>query len=154
MAMQNPYADMMKYWGEYKTPQFNNFDVTGAITVGRKNAEAFTAASQTLVEGIQTIARRQVELARAQVEATLKSTKDTLVNGSPEINTTKQVELAKRMFETSLNNLREVTELATKSGFEAFDLLNRRATEQLEELTSYGKEAAASVKSASKKSSN
>ena len=146
MAIQNPYADMMKYWGEYKTPQLGSFDVTDAISIGRKNAEALTAASQTLVEGVQTIARRQVELARAQVETALKSTKDTLVNGSPEINTTKQVELAKRLFETSLNNLREVTELATKSQFEAFDLLNRRATEQLEEITSYGQKAATGVK--------
>ena len=58
-----------------------------------------------------------------------------LVNGSPEINTGKQVELAKTLFESSLNNLREVSELVTKSGFEVFDVLNKRATESIEEIT-------------------
>ena len=58
-----------------------------------------------------------------------------LVNGSPEINTTKQVEFAKTLFESSLNNLREVGELVTKSGFEVFDVLNRRASQTLEEFS-------------------
>ena len=65
------------------------------------------------------------------------SQKDMLVNGSPEINTGKQVELAKTLFESSLNNLREVSELVTKSGFEVFDVLNKRASESIEEITSY-----------------
>jgi phasin family protein len=155
MAMQNPYADMMKLWGEYKTPQMASFDVNEALTFGRKNAAAVSAAGQTLAEGAQTIARRQAELTRSQVESVLKTTKDMLVNGSPEINTGKQVELAKRVFETSLNNLREVTELVTKSGFEMFDVLNKRATASIEELTSLGKRGAAKgAAKATKKTSN
>ncbi len=132
----NPYADMMKFWSDYKTPQMPNFDFGNVMNTGRRNAEAVSAASQSMVESYQAIARRQAELARRQVEQMLKSTKDMLVNGSPEINTSKQIELAKTMVESSLNNLREVSELCTKSGFEVFDVLNKRATEQLEELGS------------------
>lgn len=138
MAYQNPFADMMKQFSEYKAPNFASapkFDMSQIMTAGRKNAEACSAASQAMAESCQSIARRQAELARAQVEKTLKTCKDMLVNGSPEINTTKQVELAKSMFESSLNNLREVSELATKSCFEAFDVLNRRASETIEEIT-------------------
>lgn len=134
MATTNPYADVMKFWSDYKTPSLPNFDVSNIVNAGRRNAEAVTAAGQCLAESAQVIARRQAELARAHVEKVLKSTKDMLVNGSPEINTTKQVELAKSVFETSLNNLREVSELVAKSGFEVFDVLNKRATESLEEL--------------------
>lgn len=137
MAMQNPYADMMKYWSDFQTPSMPNFDMNQAVSSGRRNAEAMTAAGQAMSESVQAISRRQAELARAHVEKVLKTSKDMLVNGSPEINTTKQVELAKTLFESSLNNLREVSELVTKSGFEVFDVLNKRASESIEEITSY-----------------
>ncbi|PZP87202.1 MAG: phasin [Azospirillum brasilense] len=139
MAIQNPYAEAMKFWSEYQTPSMNmpSFDVSQAVSFGRRNAEAMTAAGQALSESAQAISRRQAELARQHVEKVLKTTKDMLVNGSPEINTTKQVELAKTMFESSLNNLREVSELVTKSGFEVFDVLNKRASESIEEITAY-----------------
>ncbi len=135
MTTQNPFADMFKNFSEFKAPSVPSLDVTQLMTVGRRNAEAVTAAGQTLAESAQTITRRQSELARAHVEKVLKTTKDMLVNGSPEINTTKQVEFAKTLFESSLNNLREVGELVTKSGFEVFDVLNRRASETIEEFS-------------------
>lgn len=136
MAIQNPYADMFKAFTEYKAPSVPNFDMSSVVNYGRRNAEAVTAAGQCMAESCQAISRRQAELARAQVEKLLKTTKDMLVNGSPEINTTKQVALAKTLFESSLNNLREVSELMTKSGFEVFDVLNKRASESIEEINS------------------
>lgn len=140
MQYQNPFADMMKTFAEYKPtmPSMSSMpalDVNQMMASGRRNAEACSAAGQAVAESCQAITRRQAELARAQVEKLLKTTKDMLVNGSPEINTTKQVALAKTMFESSLNNLREVGELATKSMFEAFDICNRRASESIEEIT-------------------
>ena len=125
-----------------------SFDVNQVLSVGRKNAEACTAASQALTESCQAISRRQAELARAQVEKTLKTCKDMLVNGSPEINTTKQVELAKSMFESSLNNMREVYELVAKSNLEAFDKLNRRASQCIEELSATATSTASKKKAA------
>ena len=134
MAMQNPFADMMKNFTNYK-PSMPSFDMSSMMNVGRRNAEAVSAAGQTMAESAQAITRRQAELARAQVEKVLRTTKDMLVNGSPEINTTKQVEFAKTLFESSLNNMREVGELVTKSGFEVFDVLNRRASQSIEEMS-------------------
>jgi phasin family protein len=135
MAYTNPFADMMKNFGEFKAPSVGTFDVNHLMNVGRKNAEAYTAVGQMMFENCQSISRRQAELARAQVEKSLKTAKEMLVDGSPEINTTKQVALAKSMFESSFNNLREVYELATKQNLEALDKLSRRASESIEELT-------------------
>ena len=165
---QNPFADMMKNMSQFQMPQMPqmptmtmpsmpqmpsmpNFDMGQVMNVGRRNAEAYSAASQAMAESAQAISRRQAELARAQVEKFLKTTKDMLVNGSPEINTTKQVEFAKTMFESSLNNMREVGELVTKSGFEVFDVLNRRASESLEEMTNTAQTAKASTSSTNSK---
>jgi phasin family protein len=146
MATHNPYADFFKQFSEFKAPSLQAFDMNQVVGYGRRNAEACSAAGQALAESAQAITRRQAELARAHVEKLLKTTKDMLVNGSPEINTGKQVELAKTMFESQLNNLREVTELVTKSGFEVFDVLNKRASESIEEMTSVASTAAASSK--------
>lgn len=155
MANQNPFADMMKQFSQFapqmpqmQMPQMPNVDMNQWMNVGRRNAEACSAATQAMAESAQAITRRQAELARAQVEKCLKTAKDMLVNGSPEINTTKQVEFAKNMFETSLNNLREVGELVTKSGFEVFDVLNRRASESIEEMTGAATSTSAKRKAA------
>ncbi len=148
MAAQNPYTDFMKQFSEFKTPSIQAFDVNQVLNYGRRNAEAYSAAGQALAESAQAITRRQAELARAQVEKLLKTTKDMLVNGSPEINTGKQVELAKTIFESQLNNLREVSELVTKSGFEVFDVLNKRASESIEEMTNVAATPATKKKAA------
>lgn len=129
---QNNFADAFKSFGEFKS---GSFDMNQAANASRRNFEAVSEAGQTMVESAQAIARRQAELARQQVEKMLKSSKDMLVNGSPEINTGKQIELARSVMETSLNNMREVSEMVTKSGFEVFDVFNRRAAEQLDEIT-------------------
>jgi phasin family protein len=140
----NPMADAMKSFGQFKTPTFDVTQMANqAANLGRKNMETVSNVAQTVAENAQTITRRQAELARAHVEKMLKTSKDMLVNGSPEINTSKQAEYARGLMESSLNNLREVSELFTKSGFEVFDALNRQATANLEEVTKATKKKAA-----------
>lgn len=155
MTNQNPFADLFKNFSEFKAPfadlkapSLPALDMNQLMNVGRRNAEAVSAASQAVAESAQAISRRQAELARGHVEKVLKTTKEMLVNGSPEINTTKQVEFAKTLFESSLNNLREVGELVTKSSFEVFDVLNRRATETIEEFSNAKASPAAKKKAA------
>jgi phasin family protein len=148
--MQNPYNDMMKMWSQFKMPSLDNLpkmgqmpamDMNSVVSNAKRNVEACSSAAQCVTEGAQTVARRQAELARASVEKLLKTTKDMLVNGSPEINTSKQAEFAKAMIEQCMSNLREVSELCTKSGFEAFDVLNKRAAESFEEISRFSKAA-------------
>ena len=138
--MQGAFADAMKQFSDIKPAQF---DVSRAMDFSRRNVEAFSAANQTVAEGVQALARRQAEIARDQVEAMLQTSRDMLTSSSPEANTKRQAELARDVFETSLNSMRELSELATKSSFEAFDLLNRRAAESMDEMSNLtGKKAA------------
>jgi phasin family protein len=126
----------------------NAFDFNQLVATQRRNIEALSEANQVVVEGAQAISRRQAEVIRTNVEDALKASKALLTSGTPETNLTKQADFAKSMFETTLSNLREVTEMVTKSGFEAFDVLNKRAAETLEEISS-----ASSTKTATKKKS-
>lgn len=125
----------------------NAFDFNQLFSTQRRNIEALSTANQAMVEGAQAISRRQAEVIRDNVESVLKASKDIMTSGTPETNITKQSDLAKTIFENTLSNLREVTEMVTKSGFEAFDVLNKRAAETLEEITkATGAQAAAQKK--------
>jgi len=138
MNFTNPFADMFK----------NTFDFSQLASNGRKNVEATSAACQVVIEGAQAISRRQAEVIRDNVENVLKASKDLLTSGTPETNLTKQADFAKTIFETTLSNLREITEMATKSSFEAFDVLNQRAAETMAEVGAATSKATASKKKA------
>ncbi|MEZ5691253.1 MAG: phasin family protein [Rickettsiales bacterium] len=122
---QQAFADLFK----------NNIDFGQLLSTGRRNIEAISAANQVVVESAQTIGRRQAEVARANIDNTIKVSKDLMTSGTPETSISKHSDLMKAFFENSLSNLREVSELVTKSGFEVFDVLNRRAAESMEEVS-------------------
>lgn len=131
MNAQNPFADFQKAFSDVKMPAFN---YNQFFAIQRRNVEAFSTANQLLAEGVQAVSRRHAELARENVQEVLNNAKDMMTGGSPEANTAKQTELAKAIFQKSLSNMREASELFTKSSFEAFELLNKRASDSIEEL--------------------
>lgn len=135
---KNPFADYMKMFSDYKSPAV---DMQQFMSIGRRNAEAFSAAGSVMAESVQNVSRNQAENARNHMEEILKAAKDMMGGGSPEINTSKQAELAKMLFESSLRQFRETSEIFTKSMFEASDVLNRRAAESLEEFNSMARAA-------------
>lgn len=120
-----PFADAWK----------NTFDLNQLFATQRRNIEAISAANQAFVEGAQAISRRQAELVRENVEQFLRVSRDMLSGNAPETSLTKQADYMKDTVQTTLDNLREVTEMVTKSSFEVFDVLNRRASESLDEIS-------------------
>jgi phasin family protein len=140
MAKSNStnYNDMWKTWSEFKTPAV---DMNKLFSMQRRNIEAFTAANQMIMESAQAITKRQTEMVRDTVEQFLKTSKEIMTSSSPETNTARQTEYAKSMYENAISSAREISEMATKSSMEAFDMLNRRAAESVEEISSFAKAA-------------
>ena len=132
MANTQNFGDFMKVFGEFKPLDFNQ-----VFSMQRRNMEAFSAANQAVTEGVQAASRRQAEVAREGVEQFLKASKDLFTGSSPEMSAAKQVDFAKNMFEATLNNMREVSEMFTKSSYEAFDVLNKRAAENMDEMAKF-----------------
>jgi phasin family protein len=122
----------------------NSFDFNQLFSTQRRNIEALSAANQAVVEGAQAISRRQAEVIRDGVEGMLNASKGLMTGGTPDLG--KQAELAKDIFENALSNLREITETVTKSGFEAFDVLNKRAAESIDEISKASASASSSAK--------
>lgn len=137
------FADMFKMFGDMKTPAI---DFNQIFTISRRNVEALTAANQVVMEGFQAVSRRQAEIARSNFEQAIKTGRDAFSGTTPDVAATKQAEAAKHMFEKSFHNIREAFEMMTKSNLEAFDLLNKRMAESIEEGTEAATTAAKKAK--------
>lgn len=123
--------DISKYLGDFKVP---GVDVDSLVSSQRKNIEALTQANKLAYDGLQAVVKRQAEILRQTVDEIAQATKDIAEPGNPQDKAAKQAELAKDVFERSLSNLRELSEMIAKANTEAFDLLNKRFTQSLDEV--------------------
>jgi len=123
--------DISKYLGDFKIP---GVDVDSLVSSQRKNIEALTQANKLAYDGLQAVVKRQAEILRQTVDEIAQATKDIAEPGNPQDKAAKQAELAKDAFERSLSNLRELSEMIAKANTEAFDLLNKRFTQSLDEV--------------------
>lgn len=136
--------DFFKSFSNFNPSAFKApaFDMNEFFNVGRRNIEACSAANQALIEGAQAINKHGAEVMQHNVEKCLNATREILGNASPETNTQRQSEVAKDVFETCISSAREISEMASKSAFEAFDVINKRCAEAMEETSKIAKKAA------------
>lgn len=140
MARPNPFGefdfskmmmDPSKLMGDFKVP---GVDVEAVVSSQRRNIEALSQANQLAVEGMQAVARRQTEIFRQMMEEASQAMRDIMTAGSPEDKAGRQTELLKEAFQRAIGNMRELAEMVTKSQTEAFDVINKRVTESLDEV--------------------
>jgi phasin family protein len=133
--------DVTKVMGDFRVP---GIDLEAAVASQRKNIEALTQANQLAVEGVQAVMRRQVEITRQAMEDFSAMFRDFVQpNGSPEDRVAKQAEYSKQAIEKGLSNAKELTELVTKANSEAFNVINKRVTESLDEVRDFAKKRVA-----------
>lgn len=128
----NPFADMTKMFGDFKSPAMDMNQVIGQF---RRNAETGSTLMQIATENTQALARRQAEIMRSNAEHALKASKELMSNASPETAATKQADFAKTWLDYNVNSVRELMEMSTKSAQEAFDVVSKRVAEQMKEIS-------------------
>jgi phasin family protein len=130
---KNPFfnVDMQKLFADFKFP---GLDFEAVLASQRRNIEALTQANQLAVEGMQAVARRQAEILRQTMEETTRAMQSLLSSASPEERLAKQTDIVKTAFERAIANMKELAELVTKSNAEAFQVVNQRVTDSLDEL--------------------
>src|SRR6266568_2269731 len=104
--------------------RFRPFDVEAVWAAQRRNIEALSQANQLAVDGVQAVARRQIELTREAFEGFSALLRDMSQPASAEDRIAKNTEYAKQMLEKSVNHGREVALLAAKTGAEAAEVLH------------------------------
>jgi phasin family protein len=118
-------------------------DVEALTACQRRNIEALSQANQLAVEGMQAVAKRQIEIARQAIEDVSALLRDFAQPASTGDRITKNTEYAKQMLEKSVNHGREITMLATKASTDAADVLRKRASEGLDEFCDLAKKQTA-----------
>ena len=132
-------ADISKMFAGYAFP---GFDVEALMAAQRKNLEALTQANQLAVDGFQALARKHVDLTRAAIDEVSTLVREWAETGVPEEKFQKQAEFAKKALTKGVSNSRELVELAGKTQAQAFQVLNKRFNESLDEMTSFVKNGA------------
>ena len=126
-----PFMDVNQLLEQFKVP---GVDVSAIMEARRKDIEAVVAANRQAYEGMQLLGQRQTEMLNEAMAEWQAATKDMMSVQSPEAGAAKQAELGKQTFEKALSNMRELADMATKSQTQAWEVVNRRFHENLEEL--------------------
>lgn len=138
-AMFSPASfDPSAMFAPFKMP---GFDIDALIALQRRNLEAFSTANKLAADGVKALATRQAEMTSVVVDDVFAAMRDMFSAQDPQEGASKQVELTKAVYAKSLSNMRELSELATKSNTEAFEVLSKRAVEGLDEFKSLAKTA-------------
>ena len=129
----NPFAafDLTKMFGDLRMP---GFDPTALASAQQKNIDAVTAANKRAIEGYQALMKRQAEIFQQTMQEVADMMKQSVSSGTPEGNAVKQAELARQAVERTMAHMRELAEMASKTNSEAFETINKRMTQNLEEL--------------------
>jgi phasin family protein len=131
-ARRNPFDfDVTKLFADFR---FRPFDVEAAWSAQRRNIEALSQANQAAVDGVQALARCQIELTREAFEGFSTLLHDLATPVSTEDRLAKNSEYMKQMIEKGVNRGREIATIATKASSEATEILHKRASEGLDEF--------------------
>jgi phasin family protein len=140
MIMENKQAkDFFKPFTEMNMPMM---DMGEMLNLCRRNLEACSAANQVLIEGVQAVSKRSADVMQSNMEKCMSASREVMTAGASESSAKKQSAVTKEVFETCMNSCREISEMISKSTFEAFDLLNKRCAEAMEEAGKLTKKAA------------
>jgi phasin family protein len=129
--------DVTKFMADFR---FRPLDVETLMACQRRNIEALSQANQVAVEGMQAVAKRQIEIARQTIEDVTTLLRDLAQPASTEDRIAKNTEYAKQFLEKSVSHGREISTLAAKAGTEAADVLRKRACEGFDEIRDIAKQ--------------
>ena len=139
MAQKNPFADFFaqndfaKLFENYQT---NAFDLKALLETQRKNVQAITEANQVSMGNLQTIAQRQTEILSQIVEDNSSLAKELMTEGTPEEKIEKNAKLFKNIYERTVGNMKDLSEMINKSNQEASAIINKRVAATMNEIQS------------------
>ncbi len=128
---QMPFLDIKQLMEQFKIP---GVDLGAMLEARRKDVEAVVAANQQAYEGMQKLGQRQAEMLRDAMAEWQGATAQMMSGQNPSAGAAKQAELGKQALERALANMRELAEMATSSQTQAWNVINQRFQENLEEF--------------------
>ena len=146
-ALPESFLDVQKMMTDFDptkvVDQFSNMlksynmpgvDLDSIVASQKKNLEALTSANRVVIEGIQSVAKRQAAILQDTMNEATKALDTLSKASSPQDIAAKQAELAKSAFERALGNMRELAELVSKANQQAAGTINSRISATLDEI--------------------
>lgn len=139
MTNNNPFAeffaqnDFSKIFENYKTMPF---DIKDFLETQRRNVQALSEAQQITVENLQAIAQRQAEILSQIVEDNSNIARELMVEGTPEEKISKNADLFKNLYERSIKNMNDLSEMISASNQEAGKIISKRVSATMNEIKS------------------
>ena len=134
MTYTNPFFDFdaQKLMADFKLP---NVDSGAVIDLFQRNVEAVVNANQTAFAGLQAISQRQGELVSKTVETSSKSIQDVMATEALEERLAKQTAFIKDSYAEAVSNAKELSDMMATASGDALDIISKRATATLDEVT-------------------
>lgn len=106
----------------------------GVMSAHQRNVDTITEANRLALEGARAIMQRQMEIVRQSMEDASSVATQMTGAATPAERMARQTEVMKDVYERSVSNLKELSEMASKSNGEVVDLLNGRFSEAMDEM--------------------
>ncbi|MBK8051006.1 MAG: phasin family protein [Anaerolineales bacterium] len=129
-ATINTFGDLSKLVEQFKLP---GVDMAAIAASRKKDLDALMAANQTALESTQTLARKQIEIFTQAMQSAQEQLQRLNQNGAVP-DPVKQNELARKAFEKTIAQMKELAEMASKSQTDAMAGIVKRAGESAEEI--------------------
>jgi phasin family protein len=123
--------EFTQVFGEYQLPGIN---VDGLLERNRKNVEALGAANKRILDHAETVMTRQGEILHEILEEASVAFEALSKADTPQDLAAKQGELFRHIFLRTLENMRELADVGTKSSTEAFQAVNERVRENVDDI--------------------
>jgi phasin family protein len=124
----NPFGDVTKMFEQFKVP---GVDMSAMVETRRKDVEALIEANKAALESMQAIANKQAEMMTEAMQSLQQAVQ---APGGAKVDPARQTEVARKVFETTLSDMKELAEMARKSQVDAIALVAQRATEHVQEI--------------------
>jgi phasin family protein len=130
--MSESFLDQMKAFGaRLGLPKV---DVDKLVDIQLKNIDALGRSAQATGEGAKALADKQREIIQAAFKETSAMVSGFRPVGDPQATIAKQQDYAKRAFELTMQNTRDIAELAKKTTTDATMIIQDRLRASLTEL--------------------
>ena len=120
------------------TDRMQNHNLTGSAATllesGRKDIEALVEANKRSYQGLQTVVQRQTEMLRNSITE-WQGAMQGMQGQDMSANLAKLDEMGKAAFQQALNDIRELADVAAKSQAEAFEIVRKRVSDNVEQVT-------------------
>ena len=133
-AIQEAFAQSFKGI----TDRMQNLNLTGSAATllesGRKDIEALVEANKRSYQGLQTVVQRQTEMLRNSITE-WQGAMQGMQGQDMSANLAKLDEMGKAAFQQALNDIRELADVAARSQAEAFEIVRKRVSDNVEQVT-------------------